>query len=521
MSAAITAAVIAAGATYYGTQQQKKAQEKAAKQGGRVDTTTTSTPWGPSTDHRTWIMDHGRNIVGGGQGAPTPAAGTVVKGNPKAKNPKNRKDRVVGGAAPGEQFNGNSAGTRQIQQAMIDQAQRGNPLYGEAEDYISGTLGGEDRNGYRTETADMLRGLSNDDLRRFTDELWEGNMPGSGGNQRNGQTASEARSRGYGSGAYGTQAAALAAHQAQAASMVGVRDDLRGILDGGDTPGAQAMRDRIRRQGEEAYAEMAKDLRLRSVGSGMYGGTPYQQAESSALARSSMGITDAIAAQDYATYNNALGLGTQYDISAQDRAAQERASANASASSGRAAEAGIASQERMARMGMLQNAIGMQLDTDKYRTSGMGSLADMFSQDQRHALSGVPDITGLGMRDWGAAGQFSLGADNARNDFTSSQNSRAVGMAGVGLGRQQLAFDRERFYDPLARLGQYTDIVNGASGAYGTRTETGTDTRAQSPTYVPNEWGQAAAAGLGTYGAYRGYQNTAQQPAPVIQGGSF
>lgn len=528
------AALAGAAVSAYGANQQNRAQRGA----GQVDVTHESNPWGPSSDYRLAGMEAAYNQQfgqtpwwthtqysrlpgqpntpdttgsrgnpgtggGGGQGASyNPKGQQVIKGNPNAKNPKNRRDRTVGGEV-GSPYAGQSAGTSTIQDAMIANAQRGNPLYGEAESYISDTISGEgDRNQYRTETAGMLRDLDNEDLRRYTEMLFEGEMPGSG-RGRTGQSASEARSRGYGAGAYGTQAAALAAAQAEQASLVGVRGDLRGILDGGDTPGAAAMRERIRREGGEAYAEMAKDLRLRSVGSGMYGGTPYQQAESDALSRSSQGISDALAAQDYNMYGQALGLGTQYDIASQDRAAQERAAANASASAGRASEAGYASQERLARMGALQDAIGMRIGLDQYRSSGMGSLGEGMSADQRFALGATPDITGLSARDWTAAGQVSLGADANRNNWRSGENSRAVGMAGVGVDRARLNFDRYR-YDreaPMNDIQAYMNIVNQASGGYGTSRDYGMDRRNQSPSYV-NTGGQAiagAAAGASLY----------------------
>lgn len=452
---------------------------------------------------------------GGGTGGPVHgAAASSAAPNPpaqgggkwRAKNPSAPAPKPPGGGKPGPggvpeaAFNGQSQQTTQIQNQLIANAQKGNPLYGQAEQYVGDTLSGDpsrDRNFYRQETADYLR-QEDPDLARYkallfgsdtglqsetqqqggnsggtvrTSDLWTGNPVGGTGGW-GGQGGS-----GGGGGGGGAD---------MASGPVGADKTLRDLLAGGDAPGAQAMRDRIRRQGEEAYAEQAKALRLRSVGSGMYGGTPYQQAESEALSDFGTGVTDAFAANDYALYGQALGLGTSYDIAALDRAAAERSSRNSASASASAQAADLASRERMQRLDALGGAVGMGLNQNQFRASGFGSLGEGYSSDQQFSLGQMGNVTGLGLRDWGAAGEFSLGADAGRNKFISdAAQARNAGSA-INLDRQRLGFDQYRYgrEAPLSDIARYTDILNGASGAYGSRTDMGFDKRSQSPSYT-------------------------------------
>ena len=72
----------------------------------------------------------------------------------------------AGGPAAPAPFNGVTPQTNTIRDAMIANAQGGNPLYETAQDYTSGTLKGEDQNAYRAETFNALRDVDDPDLAR-------------------------------------------------------------------------------------------------------------------------------------------------------------------------------------------------------------------------------------------------------------------------------------------------------------------------------------------------------------------
>lgn len=426
-----------------------------------------------------------------------------------------------GGANAQPAFNGVSPETNQIRQAMIDRAQGGNPLYGESQDYISDMLSGDpsrDRNFYRAQTADYLA-QEDPDLARYTALLFgsdTGLAPAQGQQGATDPNDPYAQKPGvtyiFGNSSTGGGPFAGSGGADMSSGPVGADKALRDLLAGKDAPGAQAMRDRIRRQGEEAYAEQAKQLRLRAAGSGMYGGTPYQQAEADALSDFGTGVTDALAAQDYNLYGQALGLGTSYDIAALDRAAAERSASDSASASLAAQQAELASRERMQRLDALGGAVGMGLQQNQFRASGFGSLGEGYSSDQQFALGQTPAITGLGLRDWGAAGDLSLGADSSRNTFNrNAADARNAGSA-INLDRQRFNFAQYQYNReaPLNDIARYTDILNGASGAYGSRTDMGTDRRNSSPSYTNPGYaaisGAAAGYQLGNdiYSSYRG-----------------
>lgn len=473
-------------ASAYGANQQNK----AGKNAGKVDVRTTSDPWAPSTDYRLAGMQAAYQNTFGAQPGFTQSnrlPDSYTGQTPPKKGganlpPKNPKNRNGGGQGQQPGFAGMSSETDQIRDAMIGNAQRGNPLYGEAEGYISDTLSGQgDRNQYRTETAEALRGMDDPDLRRYKDLLFEGFQGargGAGGGGGGGNVTYRAYSATNGPG--GAPASSY-----EAGGPTGAAGILKGIMAGDDVPGAQAMRERIKRESDAAYADRAKDLRARAAGSGMYGGTPYQQAEAAALSDYDQRLKDAYAAQDYAMYGQALGLGTQYDIASLDRAAAERnASSMAGAASGTAANE-LALRRELGYMDALGGAVGMGLNQSQFQASGLGSLSEGLSNDQRFALGATGDITGLGLRDWGAAGQLSLGADQNRIGWNNSQNSlRAAQIAG-GNDRARLNFDMYRYgrEAPLNDVSRYMDIVNASSGNYGTRHDIGFDGRSQSPSY--------------------------------------
>lgn len=382
-----------------------------------------------------------------------------------------------------------------------------------AQDYTAGTLRGEDSNGYRAETADMIRNFDDSDYRRYLDALFAADNGVTNGQGSAGGQVPTSSGRGYYGGNISVaQGAAAAAPQQD--GLTGAAAELKRLMAGEDSPGGQAMRERIRREADEGFNEQLRQRRLEAAGSGMYGGTGLLADEQYAEGRYGSGLADAYAQQNYDTYRQALGLGAAYDTAGLDRAAQERmnaannATASAGISAGGAAEAAsIASRERLARMEALSNAVGMGLNTNQFRASGMGSLAEGFSADQRNALNASPDVATMGQSGWLNAGGLSLGSDQARNTWQGNANqlaaaraSAGVGRANVNLGQQQLAFDRERWgHDvPLTDLARYQSIVSAAYDPFSTQHDLGYDRRGSSPSYV-NPAGQALAGAAAGY----------------------
>lgn len=520
---------------------------------------------------------------GGGQmddgdlGQYTPiASGATVGG-------KGKKGKGAGGGG-GKAKGAPSTTKTAIDNAMrVAGEMEKSPTVAAAQDYAAGTLAGRDQNPYREETAGMLRTLNEtgagSNYSRLMDELWGadiglGNKPAAGaGPAASGSRASSAaaptpsRKGGLSAdwlarnnptppaeGAGPAPAAAapplppvdpggrgmvgieqnlegLLAGQEQpglkalrdAQDMTGANRNIRDILSGQDAPWMAGMRESIKRQGDEALAEQQRALRLRSAGSGTYGGSGQALTEGEALGdyggylananaglyrdlygqALGLGSANDQAAEDRAAglYGQGLGLATQYDISAADRASREKMNADSiqasSSASGAALEAemaGLASRERMGRLGILADMTGQGLEQERFRTSGMGSLGEGMSADQRNALSLAGDTNALGQAGWLGAGGLSLGADQTNNALRAS-------LASTGVARQSLQFDKDRYYReaPMRGLAQYSGLISGLYDPYSTRHDFGFDARSQSPSYS-----NPAAQGLA--GAAAGYQ---------------
>jgi hypothetical protein len=105
------------------------------------------------------------------------------------------------------------------------------------------------------------------------------------------------------------------------------------------------------------------------------------------------------------------------------------------------------------------------------------------------------------------AGGLSLGSDNARNNWQSSQNSLAASRASTGVARQALALDRDRFgfdtyrYDreaPMNDVQRYMGIISGAYDPFSQTREFGSDRRSGAPALDNgNPWGAALAGAAG------------------------
>jgi len=500
---------------------------KASKNAGKVDIYHENTPWGPSVQNRTDLMNRatqlgmqdqptfdswltgkgGGGVAGGAARGKAPAgmrynaAGKLVK----QRNPAAGAGGGGGGAgkpaAPA--FNGVSPETDQIRKSMIDKAEQGNPLYGEAEGFIGDTLGGTDRNAYRGETFDALRDVNDPDLDRYKEYLFSQLSGGGAGGFGGGGGAYYRGGGGGGAGGGGGEGPVGAAGYIKK-----MLDEEYGSNPFMDKAIAAALEDEQRafRQG------VIPGLNSEYAGSGRFGGGMYAQALAQAggeQARQLANTSIAARSQDYDAWQArrmaALGYGTQIDLNAADNAA---ASSAAGAGAG-AQQAALDLERQQMLIGALGGAVGEGVGLRQFGLGGMGDLAKSFSADQQFALGSTPDITGLSMRDWDAAGGLSLGADENRNQYT-------LGMKDIGarasaarqaqnLANRQFQFDvfRDERNSPLALTGGAGDIVNALTGGYGTQWEHGFDARAQSP-YLGSRGGETMSGALG--GAVAGGQ---------------
>lgn len=488
---------------------------KGNRNAGKVDVTTTNNSDPRSQGYRDYGAESALSTLQGNQGAPGYNPGAATTGGGK----KGRKGGGGGGGAAAPGFNGQSAQTSQAiaNTQRVATGMENSATANAARGYTSGTLSGETSNPYRQQAADLTNDLDNEDLRRYTDMLFNSDtgLGGGGGGQ---QPATWSPYVAYGQPGYAGAAAAVGAggsgDYAGAGDPTGSVAAIKAILAGQDAPGAQAMRERIKHQADDAYNEQLRQRRLEASGSNMYGGSGQVGDEAFALGRYGSGLADAYAAQDYQLYGNALGLGTQYDMNLNDNATSQR---NASLSAGTSASnnaAALAQQGQLARLGALGNAVGMSVQQQEAQASGMGALAEGFSADQRNALGQAGEVNGLGQQGYLAAGGLSLGSDQARNTYIGNQNQlRAAQIAG-GNARAALNFDIYRYNReaPMSDLARYTDIINGTYGSPGSYSQTtqGWDLRNTSTPYV-SPAGQAIAGGVAGYQLgnqiYQSYHN--------------
>ncbi len=501
-----------------GAYMSKKGADDANKQnakGGWTDVTTQTSPSDQSAGYRNWAMQQAYGILNpadptpawkkpynngspgnrpgegpAGSGGPNPGGNpdsnvvyangkTVIpkptgKGGKGGKNPTDPlKPGKPGQSAGSGKWTGQSDQTRTVVDAAVKQAQKGNPLYGEAEGFISDTLAGQDRNGYRTETAGMVREMDDPDIRRLKDMLFadvEGSRPRGGAATGGGPKVH-----------YGTVNSAYTSNPTYTPSPtegpVGVVDDIKALLAGQGAP--QNVKDAIARRNEEEWNKRIADKMGLYVGNGNMGSSNWTQALGDVNTTSARELGDSLAMADYGLYQHGLDLGTGYDTAYLDRNSREKiasedraqSAANSSNAAG-ASAAALKGQMDLARLDALQNAVGMGQRQNEFRSSAMGSLADLYGQDQRFALGATPDITGLGMRDWTAAGQLSLGSDQNRNQFDASKRSADAARAGVNATNQRLAFDQQRYQHdvPFMDLSRYLDIINASDRGGTSRT---------------------------------------------------
>lgn len=520
---AVAVGVGSAAAGAYGSSQSASAARNASRGAGQVDITHTADPGLGSAGARTDIYSRARDLAvnptqtfdqwnqargGGGAGGGGAAGGKVPAGMRR-----NRQGKLVparggaggggGGAPAAPAFNGVSAETDRVRNAMIARAEAGNPLYGTAEDYTSRTLGGDDQNAYRRETFDAMRDVGDPDLDRLKEYLF-GQLQGGGGDGlTSGSGGWTGRSVGGGGGGGGGEGPVGAA-----AYIKAMLDEQYGENPFLDQSIADANDDAMR-----AFAsQVIPGLNSEYAGAGMFGSSMYQNALAQTGEAQTRGLakeSNARRAADYDSWQarrmNALGLGTEYDMNAENASASRAGSAASSASARDALD--------LQRQGMLLDslggAVGRGVDLREFGLGGMGALAGDFSSDQQFALGGVPEITGLGLRDWGAAGDLSLGADQNRSQFQLGREDIAARRASANQANRlaQQAFNFDVFRDergfPMANMGGAADIIARLTDPYATTREFGTDRRSQSP-YLGSPTGEAIAGGLGA--GLTGYQ---------------
>ncbi len=575
---AVAGAVIGGAVSYVGQQKSNKANAKAAKNAGEVNTTTTRTGDPYADPYRKGAMDAAWGALTGGGAPLSGKPGVTIAGDPKAaptggsrpappagkrynakgklvnvRNPAPTTGASTTPAAPAaRKFDGMSGETDEIRRRAMDELPAANEdLFGAGQGYVKDTLAGNSRNPLVDRATSAADDISEDPrLAAFQDYLMgelgvgsrstsagsSGAAAGAGGQGGRNVRYSYSKNSSGGAGsassmlpkggavnsATGTGAALkkLVAGDPEADTATGSAAMLRRLVAGEAPAGWDEMQDAIARKVDASRAGNIRELRARAVGSGFYGGDLYKDLETGAIAKGDQELADSLAAARFGAWQDALGLGsefdqsvlglgTEYDLGMENIAAGERSASAAAGAGARANADALASQERLAKYGFMLDALDLGEKGRYGRAGALGDLAGLVSSDQQGALGAVNDITAGRRGDLGLAGDISLGADSNRVGWQSSANSLAGVRAGVNLGRAELAFDRERFYDPFSRLGQFTDITNGLYGGYGSETTTGRDTRASGGAAASSPWAAAmTGAALGgqigsAYGARR------------------
>lgn len=558
----VAAAVIGAGASAAAANQANKKNQGLAnaanKTAGRVDSTTTRTEDPRSTGFRDDGMQAAYNTVFGTDYRGGDGQQLRVQGDPRAgggggvpagytKRPDGRVVPIVAAPAKGgkgkkgggggattaptttpaapaaRKFDGMSGETDQIRQSMMDLPDKNAGMFGTSEKFLTDTLEGTERNTYRPEAADAARAISTDPrMERYLDYLEGGAGKGGSSKAAPGQKVhSGTVAQAYQTGG-GVPPASVSGYPGAPAGAVGVTGTdlaLRDLVAGKTPAGWADMEAGISRSTNEGRADIIRQLKAAAVGSGSYGGSVYEDAIEGAIARGDRELADSLGAARFGAFQNALGLGTQYDLGIADIGSRERMNAANASAAGSAAGANAAMQERLAMAGMWGDALGLSQQGRAASAGALGDLAAGLSTDQRYALGGINDLAAGRRGDLGVAGDLSLGADSNRTSYTAAQRQQQASNAATRVGANSLAFDRERFYDPLNRLGQYSDLMNAFYGGLGSERTVGTDTRsggAIAPYSSP--WGAAASgAALGlSVGQQYGQR---KQPPPGYSGG--
>lgn len=562
----VAGAVVGGVVSYAGQKSSNAANAKAQKQQGYVDTTTTRAPDSYSTPYRQGALDSawgaltGQTPLSGGAAAP-------IQGNPNAAAAKPAaRTTGGGGAGAGATYGGYTAAQLQANPSLVSKlgssaaakwsasgggagggAGAGAPagpaapstvagktgqsgstssiinrleglpgqnaaMNNTAEQYSTNLLNGKSSNPLLSPAAIAAANVGNDPrLSAFQDYLM-GNLGvgGASGGGAAAQAVPYGQSVGPGQAGYAQAAAAYGASNGGGyggGSATGTDAALRDLVAGKAPAGWAGMDQGISDDVNSGRADIIRQLKAAGVGSGSYGSDSYDQQIGSAVAQGDRQLANQLATARYGAFQNALGLGTQYDIGMADVAAKNYATSSGASS----ASAALAAQQRGQDLGALGNALSLG-EEGRYGTAGqLGNLASLFSGDQKAALGGINDLAASRRGDLSAAGQLSLGSDQAQNNLRSSGMAANASRANVN---SQIAWQQQQFYDPLSRLGQFNDILNGDFGPYGSETTQGRDTRSGGGAAAVSPFG-AALGGAAIGGQLGGLYNQQQQQQPV------
>lgn len=542
---AIAVGVGSAAVGAYGAHQQNSAAGRANRGAGTVDITHRTDPWGPSTPLREDMMGAASNLyhsrddrwgsgppgladsMGAGYGSPGAGAASANGGGRGGS----RRRNAAGGTPAGGGRNAGSGVNSSTSQALAEdlrrRAEAGHPLYDDTTDYVSGTLAGHDTNQYRTEAAGMYRNLNDQNLQRYIDMLFAGDTPGTVGGGGGGVG---------GGGSYrGYDAGGGAADN----PPVGTAKYIKEILDGKylneGNPAQQRMLDSMTRRIRDDFStKTLPGINSEFAGASALGSNAFADAYRKATQGYTDSLADASTQVIYGDYNNRMAdlmdathTGASLDENAADNATARASARAASGASAYGADRAASTQMSLARLSALGDAMGLSVDQTGRRAAGMAGLSDTFSGDQRNALALTPELTGMDIRDYeaafGASHSMDTLSEQARARSAASGNARAA----LALQRRGMDFDEWRYSQeaPYMDLGRYADVVNAASGSYGTSSEYGIDRRNASPMPYANVGQQAIAGGMAGYGfaqqAGWGSGGSTQTPGPGKALGSW
>jgi hypothetical protein len=459
------AAGLAGAYASYADSQSANAAARANSGPQNYSNTSSTNPWGPSTDYRTLAMDRAMQLLNGGGGGGGGRGG-----------------RGGGGGGGGNGGGGSWGNSSALANAMSQAALGGDPNVTAGADYLQNALndpyGGSQLLGRTFEAAD---GLNNPALDQFVQQMMGqyGGGAGSGPSAIGGRSGSSYSGGGGGGG--GTN------HP-----LVGVGGDIRAMLDADYTanPELQAMIDQVNRGTTESYQQGLAGLSAQSEASGMYGSSDHQVADAAAATGFGRALSEnetGIRYQDFGRWRDevmqAMGLGTQYDLGMAGIDAQSQASANATNASSASSARGQDIQRELGNRGLLLDAMGQQNGLSQFGLGTMSDLSGMDVQNRQFMLGAIPAYHNIQMDDLGAAFGTNFNLEGAQAQQANQAANRRA---------QQAQQARNQPWNDLAR---YMDVINSASSGYNTTQEAGVRPGTQQP--ESNSWLAALQGGLG------------------------
>lgn len=448
--------------------------------------------------------------AGGGAGAGAPAAAPV---NIAQNMAQHMQDRALGG----------SPYYQPAQDTALSMMNgTNNPIRDRAQDMMA-SFGQDGNNVYLDEAGARSSGYENPYLRAYLDAN-QGQYTGGGGGGMQGAH--------YGGGGGGISSSG--ASGPGGAGPVGAAAILRAKLAEDPysdmNPAVKRASEGVARRIREEYEQtVVPGITSAWAGSGRYGGGLYADAQGQAAGKFQQNLGDQVGAIEYQGYKDAMDrwqqnmtLGTQYDMNDANNATSRANTATSAGASGAAASmADARAREQMylqavsqygsdSEFGIngLMNAASLQNNAQQFGSSGMMNAANMFSQDQTNALGMVPTLSGMDMRDMQGAYGAGMGIDQLALQRQLGQGQLSIARGGLNLQQQQYQnmLQQQQMMQPFQMLGMANDVVNGASGGYGTQ-----NGNYQNPYQAPqNNTLQAgiggALTGLAAYNQFAGQQ---------------